>query len=77
MAEATLERHPDPYARRFGPSVHIDYSCRGCVYHRYEDGHCGRRYLCAEGSIVERYGEMQYTSTTKAMAPDWCPYRAP
>jgi len=71
-----LERKSDPYAKRHGPRVEVTYSCMGCLHHRFEDGHGGRRYLCAVPTIVEQYGEPQYTCTSNASAPlNLCPYR--
>ena len=63
------------YSERKGPKTEVRFSCFGCEYHRHKDGHGGRKYLCAQPSIVEKFGSPQYTCTSNAMAPEGlCPY---
>jgi hypothetical protein len=63
-------------AKRKGPSIETRYYCHDCEYHQVQEGHCGRANLCAAPSVIEQYGEPQYTCTTDGQAPQFiCPYR--
>jgi hypothetical protein len=75
LRKLTDLRKPDPPGTRKGPKTEVRHSCFGCEFHRYEDGHGGRRYLCAEPTVLEQHGTPQYTCTSNAMAPQaLCPY---